>query len=142
MLSSVAAVIDGMLWHTSDKRGVAELQDLLYKASGVHIRVRFTDACESNVYRVKKFGKAWRARQIMRMTQGWFNMAWALAFPTDPGYTVEEALEHAFLKPLSQRAAAAASGASAIRIQPSRPVSTVPEEVELTPMQPTPLPQS
>eukprot|EP00873_Tetraselmis_striata_P004365 jgi/Tetstr1/424629/TSEL_015151.t1 len=130
MLSSVAAVVDGMLWHTDDKEGVAELQDMLYQASGVYIRVRFTDKCESDVYKAKKFGRAWQARTLMRMTQGWANMAWAIAFPQDPGYTVEQALEHPFLKPLSAEAAAGA-------VSPARRATppTVPEEIELVPVE-------
>ena len=98
LLSSVAAILDGRLWHARDREAVLQLQDLLYKSSGVYIRMRFTDKDESNLVKVKKFGALWRARQIMRMTRGWANVGWSMLFPSDPGYSIDSALAHPFLK--------------------------------------------
>lgn len=58
--------------------------------------MRFTDKDDSNEYKSKKYGTAWQARQMMRMGRGWFNMAWAMAFPSDPGFSIDKALDHRF----------------------------------------------
>mmetsp|Transcript_18121 Transcript_18121/g.50717 ORF Transcript_18121/g.50717 Transcript_18121/m.50717 type:complete len:424 (-) Transcript_18121:1423-2694(-) len=111
LLSSVAAIVDGRLWHSRDKEDVLQLADLVFKASGVRIRIRFTD--DNSVG--SKYGRGWQARQIMRM-RGWFNMGWSMAFPSDPGFSIDSALEHSFLQ--SRQAQANRQAAAAAALQP------------------------
>jgi hypothetical protein len=148
LLSSLAAVLDGRLWHARDREAVVQLQDLLHKASGVYMRLRFTDKDDSNLVKVKKFGTAWKARQILRMTRGWFNVGWSMLFPSDPGYSIDMALDHPFLNPPSAqqqappgsdtRAAGAstAAPAAASAIEPfassEAPATSADVEVEMT----------
>mmetsp|Transcript_16273 Transcript_16273/g.38606 ORF Transcript_16273/g.38606 Transcript_16273/m.38606 type:complete len:345 (+) Transcript_16273:1-1035(+) len=119
LLSSLAAILDDRTWHERDRADVLELQDLLLKSSGVSIRVRFTERDDSNKHKAKAYGLRWRARQAIRTLRGWVNMGWAMAFASDPGYTIDEALRHPFVRPAREAAARAsvpggAGGADAL----------------------------